>query len=164
MHALAREATAESRVYFTGGASAVILAWRPTTIDVDLLMVPEHDALFRAIARLKDVLHINVELVSPADFIPTLPGWENRSPFIGREGQLFFYHYDFYAQALSKVERGHMQDVADVRKMVEQGLVDPRRAREYYLAIEPLLFRYPALNPPSFRAAVELAFGSLEQS
>ena len=37
MRDLGRVATAESRVYFTGGATAVLHGWRKTTIDVDII-------------------------------------------------------------------------------------------------------------------------------
>ncbi|MBI4545377.1 MAG: hypothetical protein HY703_09290 [Gemmatimonadetes bacterium] len=160
MRALGREARVEARVYFTGGASAVLLGWRPTTIDVDLKFVPEQDALLRALPRLKDRLQINVELASPDDFIPVAPGWEERSPFIGREGGLSFHHFDFYAQALAKLERGHTQDLQDVTTMLRSGVIDPATALRYFERIEPQLYRYPAIDPPSFRTAVEQAFGS----
>lgn len=39
------------------------------------------------------------------DFIPSLPGWRDRSVFIARHGAVDFYHYDCSAQALAKVER-----------------------------------------------------------
>ena len=70
----------------------------------------------------------------------------------------FLHHFDLYAQALSKVERGHSQDIADVQEMMRSGLVDPEQALAYYERIEPLLYRYPALDPASFRAAVERTF------
>ena len=155
MRELGAAARESARVYFTGGATAVLLGWRPSTIDVDLKFVPEHDELFRAIPRLKESLQINVELASPSDFIPVPPGWEERSPFIAQEGHLFFHHFDLYAQALSKIERGHSQDLADVHEIMRSGLVDPEQVLAYYERIEPLLYRYPALDPPSFRAAVE---------
>jgi len=143
-----------ARVYFTGGATAVLFGWRDSTIDVDVKFVPELDVLFRAIPQLKESLHLNVELASPADFIPVRPGWEERSPYIASEGHLTFHHFDLYAQALAKVERGHAQDVEDVRAMVNRGLVDPAEARRYFDAIEPALYRYPAVDPPAFRRAV----------
>jgi len=77
---------------------------------------------------LKESLEINVELASPADFIPELPGWEERCMFVCRESRLSFYHYDFYAQALAKIERGHTQDLVDVQEMIRRHLVDPRAA------------------------------------
>jgi hypothetical protein len=98
---------------------------------------------------------VNVELASPDGFIPPLPGWQDRSSFIGREGHLSFYHYDFYSQALAKVERGHSQDRVDVREMLERGLIDPEELLRRFIQIEPELYRYPAIDPGSFRKAVE---------
>lgn len=78
-----------------GGASAVLLNWRETTIDIEL------DA-------------------SPSQFIPPVPGWQDRSPFIIREWLVDFHHYDFYAQALSKIERAHAKDKDEVREMARR--------------------------------------------
>ena len=101
MKELGRAANEEIQVFFTGGATAVMLGWRATTIDIDLKMVPESDILLRAISLLKNDLEINVELASPDNFIPPLPGWRDRSPSIGREGKVTFFHYDPYSQALA---------------------------------------------------------------
>ncbi len=158
MRELGREADAPARVYFTGGATAVLFGWRDSTIDVDLEIVPELESVFRAIPGLKDRLQINVELVSPTGFIPVPLGWEERSPFIGREGSIDYHHFDLYAQALAKVERGHDLDRADVVSMVRRELIDPAKALEYFARIEPELYRYPALDPVSFRRAVVEAF------
>ncbi len=158
MQALADAARADVRVYFTGGATAVLSGWRDSTIDVDLKLAPERDELLRAIPALKESLQLNVELASPIDFIPVPAGWEDRSPFIERLGRVSFHHFDLYAQALAKVERGHAQDVADVGEMRRRGLVERQRALEYFLGIEPELYRYPAIDPPAFRRAVEQAF------
>ncbi|HUP47837.1 MAG TPA: DUF6036 family nucleotidyltransferase, partial [Thermoanaerobaculia bacterium] len=144
-----------ARIYLTGGSSAVLLEWRASTIDIDLEIRPESEEILRSIPQLKEELEINVELASPAHFIPELPGWEERSRFILREGRIDYFHYDFYAQALSKIERSHARDVEDVRAMRERGLIDPATLMELYAAIEPQLFRYPAVDPRSFRAAVE---------
>ena len=160
MHALGAEVGAEARVYFTGGATAVLVGWRPSTIDVDVKFVPEHDEILRAIPRLKETLHLNVELASPADFIPVPPGWEDRGVFVEQVGRLSFHHFDFYAQALAKVERGHAQDLVDVREIVGRGLIQPKRALEYFGRLEPELYRYPAIHGPSFRRAVQEAFGA----
>jgi hypothetical protein len=155
MRALGAAADAESRVYLTGGGSAVLLGWRPGTIDVDIRVVPELDSLFRALPGLKEELQLNIELASPADFIPELPGWEMRSRFITREGKVSFFHYDLYAQALAKIERGHELDIADVAAMLERGLVDREKLRGLFEEIFPKLYRYPAIDPDSFRRALE---------
>ena len=159
MRALGDEADVATRVYFTGGATAVLQGWRVSTVDVDIRMEPETDKLFRAIPRIKETLQINVELASPVDFIPVRSGWEDRSPFIAQEGRASFHHFDPYAQALSKIERSHRQDLDDVREMATRGLIDPVTAWQYFASIEPQLYRYPAIDPPSFRRAVEQMFG-----
>lgn len=155
MRALARAARGPVQVYLVGGATAVTEGWRDSTIDIDLAFGPGADAVLRAIPAIKDSLNVNVELASPADFIPVKPGWEERSPFIAQEGTVTFRHYDLYAQALAKIERGHETDRADVAALVERGLVEPGRLREYFAAIEPELYRFPAIDPASFRRAVD---------
>src|SRR3954467_11454536 len=94
--ALGAVAKTTGQVYLVGGASAVLLGWRAATIDVDLKIVPESDEILRSLPRLKEQLHVNIELAAPDDFIPELPGWQDRSKFISQEGKISFYHYDFY--------------------------------------------------------------------
>lgn len=158
MRGLADAADVSGRIYFTGGVSALLMKWRNSTIDIDLKMVPERDALFRALPELKERLEMNIELAAPDNFIPMIDGWEERSPLVGAEGLLSFHHYDFYSQALAKIERGHSRDISDVNAMIGLGLVNPEAAMEYFRQIEPRLFRYPAIDPPSFRMAVEAVF------
>jgi hypothetical protein len=154
---LARATSGPVRIYLTGGSTAVLEGWRETTIDVDLRFEPESDQLMRELPVLKERLGINIELASPPDFIPELPGWRERSPLAFREGQIAVHHFDFYSQALSKVERGFKQDLADVRSMLETGLVEPVRMRALYTAIEPDLYRYPAIDPVAFRRKLDVA-------
>lgn len=155
----ARVAAPGTRVYVTGGATAVLEGWRPSTIDVDVRIEPDSDALLREIPRIKEELQINVELASPSDFIPELPDWKARSREFAREGDVRFLHYDFYAQALSKIERGHTQDLVDAREMVRRGLVEPARLLELFEAIVPALYRYPAIDPEAFRQSVAAFLG-----
>ncbi len=150
MAELGRETSGPGRIYLTGGATAVLIGWREATVDVDLKADPEPGRLFEAISRLKDQLDINIELAAPDHFIPPLPGWRERSRSIGSYGALAFYHYDFYAQALSKIERGHRRDLLDVQQMLDRGLVDPAELGRYFDAIKPDLLRYPAVDPDVF--------------
>jgi len=158
LNALAREATTDTQVFLVGGTSAVLIGWREATVDVDLVMRPESDALLRAIPMLKERLNINVELASPDQFIPVPPDWEERSPLVSRIGRLTIRHYDFVAQALSKIERGHTRDLADVQAMVARGLITPALVRDQFARIESELYRFPAIDPPSFRKAIDDAF------
>jgi hypothetical protein len=155
MNELGRAVQIDSHVYFTGGATAVLQGWRDTTIDVDIKLIPDREEILREIPRLKEELNLNVELAAPSDFIPLPPGWEDRSPLIRREGRVTFHHFDPVAQALSKIERGHAQDLQDVEELIARGLVDPSDLRAQFEAIEPELYRFPAIDPASFRQALQ---------
>ncbi len=154
---LGRVAPPGTRLYLTGGATAVLEGWRPSTVDVDVRIEPESDQVLRAIAELKERLDINVELASPADFLPELPGWRERSRFRFREGGLEVYDFDLYSQALSKIERGFDLDLDDARAMIESGLVEPDRLRELFARIEGELYRFPAVDPAGLRGKLERA-------
>lgn len=158
LEALARDATVDTDVFVVGGTSAVIVGWRQTTIDVDLVIRPESDAMLRAIPALKERLRLNVELASPDQFMPVPPGWEERSPVIRRIGRVTVRHYDFCAQALAKLERGHARDLADVQAMHARGLINSADVRAMFARMEPELYRFPAIDPPSFRQAVDEIF------
>ena len=164
MTALGVKAGRPARLYFTGGATAVLLGWRASTIDVDIHIVPDDDRLLRALPELKEDLEMNVELACPAHFIPELPGWQERSLFIAQEGKLSFYHYDLYAQALAKIERGHALDVTDVEQMFRRAFIEPIKLKSLFEAIVPQLYRYPAVDPPAYRRAVEKMIEDIEKS
>lgn len=164
MEAIGRSGRTSARVYFVGGATAVLLGWRSTTIDVDMKLIPEVNDILKTLPALKEQLHINIELASPADFIPALPGWETRSRFISREGAVEFFHYDFYGQALAKIERGHSTDLSDVHEMIERGLVEPDRLLKLFSQIEDQIYKYPAIDAKSFRKAVEAFIQSLAKN
>src|SRR4051794_39250417 len=158
-HRLGRVGSGRVRIYLTGGATAVLEGWRASTIDVDVRFEPESDAMLRELVGLKERLGINVELASPPDFIPELPSWRERSPFVFRDGNVDVHHFDPYSQALSKIERGFAHDLADVAAMLERGLVERDRLRALYRAIEPELFRYPAIDPATFARKVNAIAG-----
>lgn len=159
MVALGRSVSAERTVYLVGGATAVLEGWRDSTIDIDLALPAQGDAddVLRALVAIKDELELNVELASPSDFVPVPAGWEARSRSIVREGSVTFLHYDLYAQALAKLERAQDRDLDDVGQMIARGLVDPGRLEAFFAEIEPELYRYPAIDPASFRRRVEAA-------
>jgi len=154
MDALGRRAESPGSVYLAGGATAVLHGWRATTIDVDLKMDPEPRGAFEAISRLKDELDINVELASPDQFVPAVPGWQERSIFIGRFGQVDFFHFDPITQVLAKLERGDDRDLDDVRAMVTRNLVQVAALKPAFEMIRDSIPRYPALDADAFEAKV----------
>ena len=155
LRALGNAARSEGDCYLTGGATAVLLGWRATTVDVDILLEPEQDEALRALPAIKEELEVNVELASPADFIPLPHGWRERSISIAHEGRLSFHHLDLYSQALAKLERGHVQDVEDVRAMLARQLIEEEQLRSFFVEIEPELYRFPPVDVTDFRRSLE---------
>jgi hypothetical protein len=151
MRTLGERARGPGRIYLTGGASAVLHGWRPTTVDIDLKMDPEPPGAFEALARIKDELDVNVELAAPDQFVPPAQGWRDRSVFIVRHGPVDFFHFDFVSQAISKIERGHTRDLSDARQMLERGLVSLEALESYMSQTASELVRYPAID----RSALE---------
>ena len=155
MKALGREARGSGCIYFTGGASALLIGWRSSTVDIDIRLDPEPLGVFQAIAKLKQELDINIKLASPQDFLPALSGWRDRSIFIGQQGEISFYHYDFTAQALSKLSRGYNRDIDDVRAMYKQKLFSLEKLRDCFEAIASELIRFPSLDSNVLRRKIE---------
>lgn len=160
MHRLAGASTGPGSVYFTGGATMLLLGIRDQTIDVDIKLDPEPKGAFEAIARLKDDLDLNIELASPADFLPPPPDWREKSAFIIKIGDVGFYHFDFRGQALAKLERGHEQDILDVTELIRRGMV---RKEDLPKAIDvPNLIRYPAVDADVLIQTVQEFVKSME--
>lgn len=155
LRVLGRRARGPARLYLVGGATAVLHGWREATVDIDVHLTGDEDGILRELPRLKEELQVNVELAAPAQFVPVPTGWAERSPFIVREGPVDVFHYDLLSQALAKVERGHRQDVADVREMLDRGLVDAEALLAASRSAVRELYRYPAVDPASFLRAVE---------
>jgi hypothetical protein len=142
------------RVFFVGGGTAVLAGWRESTIDADLYSDTEQ--VFRDVQGIKERLQLNIEFARPEDFVPALAGSADRHVFIETIGKVSFYHYDPYAQLLSKVVRGFNRDMHDAERFVGSGMVDATRFRRLVKAIpEGAYARYPALSRKAVIEAVD---------
>ena len=147
------------RVFFVGGGTAVFAGWRSSTIDADLHA--EDEAVLRDIQAIKEHLQINVEFARPEDFVPELAGTEGRHVLLETIGRVSFFHYDPYAQLLSKVVRGFRKDMQDADSFVSSGMVEAERFRSLVQDIpEAAYARYPALSQ---QAVLEVVDGFLAQ-
>lgn len=156
MHELARSAkpNQDYRVYLVGGGTAVFEGWRDSSIDADLYA--GQDDIFKDIQAIKERLKLNIEFVRPEHFVPPLQGSEERHVFIEAVGRVSFYHYDPYAQLLSKVVRGFSRDLSDAEALVASGMVDPQRFRKLVENIPATIYsKYPRLSAQGVRRAVE---------
>lgn len=149
VEAIGRAATSPGRIYLVGGSTSLLLGIRDRTIDIDIKLDPEPGGVFEAIARLKESLDLNIELASPDQFVPPMPGWRERSEFIARYGIVDVFHFDFYTQALAKIKRGNETDMHDVEQYVLLGKVAPERLKSLYDEVRPLFIRYPEVDMPT---------------
>src|SRR3972149_2185037 len=77
----------KGRLYLVGGTTIVFEGLRARTLDIDLTLEvapADETQLGRAIRELKETLSVNVEQVSPADFIPLPAGTWGRWGCFGR--------------------------------------------------------------------------------
>jgi hypothetical protein len=160
LHALMREVARTAprgkqyRVYLVGGGTAVLSGWRPTSIDADFYAPDE--SVFRDIQGIKERLNVNVEFARPEHFVPALPGSEGRHVFIETMERVSYYHYDPYAQVLSKIVRGFERDLDDARHFVRAGLVDSEKLADLARQIAPSAYaKYPNLSQEAVVQAVE---------
>ena len=131
-----------ARIYIVGGATLVYEDLSRATLDRDVTVEVEdafHGDLMRHIARLKDQIPVNVEQVSPADYIPLPSGWRERSPYVGRFGQIDVFHFDLVSTSLSKLLRGHDVDLAAVRTLLTTDLLAAEDLEAGFKEIAPKL-------------------------
>lgn len=141
-------------VYLVGGGTAVGLGWRRSSIDVDLYS--DQDQVFRDIQGVKERLNMNIEFARPENFVPPLKGTTDRHVFIETVSPVSFYHYDPYAQLLSKVVRGFQRDRDDARQFIRSGMVDPEKFGSLVSAIPDSAYAgYPSLSRSGVEKAVE---------
>ena len=74
---------------------------------------------------------------------------------IASVGKVQYFDYDLALQALSKLERGHETDIADVRNLIRRGHVTKEELRRTFVEIGPRLIRYPAVDIQRFKSNVE---------
>ena len=148
------------KLFLSGGDGLVWRGLRRFTNDIDVtyeVAPAHHDEWLRAIRELKDRLDVNVEEAHPGDFVPLPPESAMRAESVGRFGQVEVFLLDPYAVALGKLGRGHAQDIADVRALLERGVIDRASLRRHFEAIQPEYERRGfRADPARFRAMLDL--------
>src|SRR6185312_3397226 len=135
-----------------------------STEDIDLkLDVADEQAVEDAIRQLKAQSNVNVELASPADFIPLPPNWESMSTYIGRYGGLDAFYFDWVTLALAKIERGSSRDLHDVALLQQNRLIQRDDLEAAFQAILPQLGhgRFFNVDPALFSQKVSAAVNTL---
>jgi hypothetical protein len=110
------------RMYLLGGAALVHARVRcgPTQ---DIGLVVTRGDLYQAARKVAQAMSIAIEFTSPSLWIPLPSQWETMSRYVGRYGKIDVFYLDFYAIALSKMNRGNDRDIKDVKLLLQQGLL-----------------------------------------
>ncbi|MDE0077456.1 MAG: hypothetical protein OXO50_08055 [Caldilineaceae bacterium] len=152
--------TKPGRLYLVGGTTMVYEGLCQQTLDITISFeVDDQDrsAFVEAVRVLQERLSLNIEETSPADFIPLPSGYRERSPFIGRYGQLEVFHFDLYSTALSKIERGTESDFADVLSLLKSGRIEYAALAGY---LKEIMTRYATesikQDPVEYRRKFEI--------
>jgi len=141
-------------VYLVGGGTAVYSGWRSSSIDADLFS--DEESVFRDIQAIKERLNVNVEFARPEHSVPPLRGSDGRHVFIETVGRVSYYHYDPYAQVLSKIVRGFERDLDDARHFVQSGMVDAATLQALVDGIPDSAYvTYPSLSRNAVAQAIE---------
>jgi len=139
------------RIYLVGGTTLVFEGLRQQTLDIDLVIdvsATAHGEIIQIVRELKDSLSLNIEEVSPGDFIPLPSGHENRHIFISRFGKLDVLHFDLYSTILSKIERGRVQDFEDALTLLRAGQIVWDKLVECFQEILPQMGEHSLKQNP----------------
>ena len=133
-----------AKFYLLGGSALCLLGSPRETLDVDYSLetpsAPEGAGtgeIEQILKRLSSELHLDLESVPLAEFIPLPPNAEKRHRFLGRYGQVEVYIYDLYSIALSKIARGFESDLEDVEFLLGQNLIEWGELEEHFKSILP---------------------------
>jgi hypothetical protein len=132
------------------------------TFEVDIVIEVAagiRQELIVALRAIRDLLRVHFREAAPGDFIPLPSGYADRHEFIGRFGQVDVFHFDWYSNALGKVERGRQQDLMDVIAMLRHGRIGWDRLDGMFHEILPLMGQHSLRQKPSEFA---LNFGALD--
>jgi hypothetical protein len=137
---LSERFTGAGDLYLLGGSALCLLGNPRTTVDVDYTFEPDVDSVEQfevTVAELAAEMHLDVEAVPIAEFVPLPPQAYERRRLVGHYGQLDVYIFDPYTIALSKIARGFEADLEDVMFMLHKGLIEFGELECHFHAVLP---------------------------
>lgn len=163
---LGKRFTGAGDLYLLGGSALSLLGNPRATVDVDYTFEPGVDSVeqFEAtVAELAAEMHLDVEPVPIAEFVPLPPQAYERRRWVGHYGQLDVYVFDPYTIALSKIARGFEADLEDVMFMLHEGLIEFGELECHFRAVLPDAPRADII-PDEFRDYFEEVRRRLDES
>jgi len=119
-------------LFLIGGSALALLGSPRLTLDVDYIGDDlKLDDLQKVVAQIADEMHVDVEPVPIAQFVPLPENAQDRCVFLAKFGTLTVYVFDPYTIALSKLDRGFDTDIEDVVFLINQGFVEFEQLETY---------------------------------
>ncbi len=113
-----------STLFLLGGGALELLGSVRPTLDLDYVGDDlQLTNLQQLMAQIADEMHIELEAVPIAGFVPLPEHSEERSVLVGEFGNLAVYVFDPYTIALSKLDRGFDTDIDDILFLVRRHLI-----------------------------------------
>jgi hypothetical protein len=154
LHRLGAVYRGSGKLFLVGGSLMVYGGFRAETIDIAyVVQLPSDDdtAFVSAVRGLIRELNLNVEQAGPSDFLPLPRGWEDRSRFVGRYGDLEVFAFDPISTVLAKIERVTRRDIDDALALLQAGQVTLLQLTASFEEIVPRLEReYLRVDPDDF--------------
>ncbi len=127
-------------LYLLGGCALCLLGSPRATQDVDYMVELQPEALQKFQSVLENLaveMHLDLDDVPLAEFIPLPPQAQERRRLVGHYGQLDVYVFDLYSIALSKIARGFETDFEDVLFLLRKGFITFSDLESHFNAILP---------------------------
>ncbi len=111
-------------LFLLGGSALCLLGSPRPTLDLDYVGNDlQPNDLQQILHQVANDLHVEVEAVPIAQFVPLPVGVDSRKLWVGQFGYLTVYIFDPYTIALSKIDRGFDSDIEDVIFLIRQQFI-----------------------------------------
>lgn len=112
-------------LYLLGGGALELLGSVRPTVDLDYVGDDLRlNSLQQLMVQIAERMHIELEAVPIAEFVPLPVNADKRAILVGQFGNLTVYVFDPYTIALSKLDRGFDIDFEDILFLIQHNLVN----------------------------------------
>ena len=142
--------------YLLGGGALELLGGARPTIDLDYVTDKKQpETLKTLLGQIADEIHVELEAVPIAEFVPLPQDADTRAVFVGEFGNLTVYVFDPYTIAQSKLDRGFDTDIEDILFLVQRQLVTLEKLEDF-LETAVTKARQFNLDPIAMRQRLQL--------
>lgn len=151
----------ESTLFLLGGVALEMLGSVRPTIDLDYVGDDlQPNSLQQLMAQVANRMHIELEAVPIAKFVPLPSDVDKRAILVGQFGHLTVYVFDPYTIALSKLDRGFDTDIEDILFLVRRQLITAERLAVFVEDAVSEAYQFD-LNPTAMRRHLQVLRQSL---